>query len=168
MRAFCFAYSWLTERSKCAFQAWTAREHSLFPKFILALLLSLMTKSSIFFSMSRKFESRESHLSQWMSGSLKACTVQWSLLFRFYPRAFYSPSSNIFLLLSSLVALFQPNALLPRFPLKCRRFRGGCQMLRSLPLWCYQAHEGTSASTLSKRRAFWTENVYLLAQNAAL
>ena len=85
VRAFCFAYSWLTERSKCAFQAWTAGEHSLCSKFILALVSSLMTKSSIFFSMSQKFESRESHLSQWMSGSLKACKVQWSLLCSFLP-----------------------------------------------------------------------------------
>ena len=133
VRAFCFASSWLTERSKCAFEAWTAREHSLFSKSILALVSSLMTRSSIFFNMSRKFESRESHLSQWMSWgcghssqksgfsrSLKACTVQWSLFFRFYSRAFYSPSSNIFLLLSSLAALFQPNAPPPRFPLKYR------------------------------------------------
>ena len=87
---------------------------------------------------------------------------------RFYPRAFYSPSLNIFLLFSSVVALFQPNAPLPRFPLKCRRLRAGCQMLQSLPLWCYQAHEGTSVSMLSKCRAFWTENACLLAQTAAL
>ena len=154
VRAFCFAYSWLTERSKCAFQAWTAGEHSLCSKFILALVSSLMTKSSIFFSMSQKFESRESHLSQWMSGSLKAFKVQWSLLCSFLPSCVYSPSLNIFLLLSSVVALFQPNTPLPRFPLKCRRLRADCQMLQSLPLWCYQAHEGTSVSMLSKCRAF--------------
>ena len=68
VRSFCFASSWLTERgSKCAFQAWTAQEHSLFSKFILALVSSLMTKSAIFFNMSENLESRESHLSQWMS-----------------------------------------------------------------------------------------------------
>ena len=35
-------------------------------------------------------------------------------------RFYYSPSLNIILLLSSLVALFQPNARLPLFPVKCR------------------------------------------------
>ena len=46
VRSFCFASSWLTERSKCAFQDWTAREHSLSWEFILALVSSLMTKRS--------------------------------------------------------------------------------------------------------------------------
>ena len=102
------------------------------------------------------------------SGRLRHVRYNGRCCFRFYPRAFYSPSSNIFLLLSSLVALFQPNAPLPRFPLKCWRLRAGCQMLQSLPLWCYQAHEETSALTLRKCRAFQTENVCLPAQTAAL
>ena len=59
VRASCFTSSWLAERSKRAFQAWTAREHSLFSKFILALVSSLMTMSLIFFNIFRNLESRE-------------------------------------------------------------------------------------------------------------
>ena len=151
IRAFCFAYSWLTERSKCAFQAWTAREHSLCSKFILALVSSLMTNSVV----CRGNSNQGSYIyHSECPGRLRHVRYNGRCCFRFYPHAFYSPSSNFFLLLSSLVALFQPNAPLPRFPLKCWRLRAGCQMLQSLPLWCYQAHEETSASTLRKCRAF--------------
>ena len=135
VRAFCFASSWLTERSKWAFQAWSAREHSLFSKFILALVSSLITKSSILFNMSRKFESRESHLSQWMSWEC-GHSSQKSGFFGSLIKVMYGTmvavdfvSAHVrfivrlqisFLLLSSLVAFFQPNAALSRFPLKFR------------------------------------------------
>ena len=90
----------LSNRAKCAFHARIALALSLFWNLILALWSSVMSTSwsSSFWAISSNVISRHSHISHQVSwqcwhsplklrseGSLRACTLQWSLLFSSLP-----------------------------------------------------------------------------------